>query len=464
MARKELAADILLYLYDQGPDEKTPLSALCDAVGASSREAVEALDQLEAQSFVERSGLDRYTILCWITHTGRQIITEFGKQEIAQGAETKVPQIDHDEFDVGIPESVWNLDRLDPQQLYIVQRQDIVERIKQILEDPSGRRIVFLYGQPLVGKTFVLRQLGETLQDQYVPVYIDVNGWASTRNQLDFLAELAESIKIEIQSSRPDLHIEPFKCVSETQATVGFSRFMHDLAQSVRAEGAPFLLMFDELEYLAREEADGRIFEYLTGFVDAFAPRARFVFAGSEEMLDLLKRNRALATLLAKGRSVRVDCFDKETSLGLVIALVTPHLAFEPRALNKVVRLADGHPNLLKCLLGIIIHRWRSKLRKRIVNESDLSIMVGDVCVELNPKLQDIWCRLSMPEQLILQRIARSSQAREGVVEKEHHEERDLQKLVYRQILDYDLLNKLYTIRLGLLIESLSYGILSVSD
>jgi DNA-binding MarR family transcriptional regulator len=464
MAGKKLVCDILLYLYDQGPEDKTPLSSLCEAVGAAREPVTEALDQLEGQNFVKRSGLDRYAILCWITPTGRQIIKEFKKQEVARRAEEEASEMAHDEPDIDVPEFFWNLDRLDPQQIYVIQRQDIIERIRQILKDPSDKRIALLYGQPLVGKTFVLEQLRKTLQDQYVPVFINVNGWASRRSQLDFLAELAANIQIDIETSRPGLHIEPFKRVPESQATAEFSRFMHNLSQSVRAEGMPFLLMFDELEYLAREEADGRIFDYLTGLVGKFSQRARFVFSGSEEMLDLLKRNRALASLLAKGHPVHIKCFDKETSSKLVVALVTRNFTFEPGALDRVIHLADGHPNLLKSILGIIFHHWGNKLRKKVIDEDDLNIMMESAYAELGPKLQDIWCRLSPSEQLTLQRIARSSQTREGVVAKEDHEERDLKRLVQRQILDYDLRDGQYTVRLGLLVESISRGILSARN
>jgi hypothetical protein len=42
--------------------------------------------------------------------------------------------------------------------------------------------------------------------------------------------------------------------------------------------------------------------------------------------------------------------------------------------------------------------------------------------------------------------------------------ESDLDQLVKHQILDYTPQDRLYTVRLGLLVESLSHGILSVGD
>ena len=99
---------------------------------------------------------------------------------------------------------------------------------------------------------------------------------------------------------------------------------MHDLSSGIRAEEKLFLLMFDELEYLAREETDRRVFEYLAGLVEACARRARFIFAGSGSLLELLKGSE-LTMLLARGYPVHVDCFDRTVSRDWVVALAAPY-------------------------------------------------------------------------------------------------------------------------------------------
>ncbi len=78
MEKQQLTRRILLYLYDQAPDDKIGLSDLCRAVGESSKEVVlEELDRLEAKQSIQRQGIDREHILCWITYTGRQMVKEF---------------------------------------------------------------------------------------------------------------------------------------------------------------------------------------------------------------------------------------------------------------------------------------------------------------------------------------------------------------------------------------------------
>ena len=81
METQHLTQKILLYLYNQAPDDKVGLADLCRAVGESSKEIVlEELDRLEAKQSIQRQGIDREHILCWITYTGRQIVKEFRAQ------------------------------------------------------------------------------------------------------------------------------------------------------------------------------------------------------------------------------------------------------------------------------------------------------------------------------------------------------------------------------------------------
>lgn len=662
--KQELRKNILLFFYNKRPDDKTGIAELCEAITNSSREEViDALEQLEGQDFVERTGLDRETFLCWISPVGRQIVRELVEQEVPQDiSETSPPKIDSDKSDIvpseKYPEFSWNLKELNPEHLPTVQRQDVIDQIKTILEDSTEKHIIFLYErQPRVGKTLVFKRLQETLQDQYVPVFINLSGWASIGSQLDFLQELAETIQFEIESSISGVQIDPFRQVSEAQATREFSRFMHKLSQSVHAAGkgriresekvfsterarrknknvnfgskverierlldmgehtivakecvslieqalrhlfsqaltqldekdrlkvqeaerdigkgekgiesftmgqlvgvfrmsrfldawagasgrdltsirvinldelttlrntfihgrtdatrseaeflfkclhviletfgivslegtegtftsgrerkgtvpqqldAPngklFLLIFDELDYLERYETDGRIFKYLGGLIERNYRRARFIFAGSGDIFDLLEHS-ALVRLLANGRRICVDCFMEEISRDLVVALTSPYFKVTPEALNRIIYLADGHPNLLKEILGIIVRYWENNYRRNRLEEEDINMVLEDIRTELSPKLKDIWLRLSLPEQRIMQQIARSKKGSFRVseisVEQRNHTHRDLNRLVSRRILDYTSRDPQYTVRLGLLVDLISYGILA---
>ena len=194
--KQQILSHILRYLYQQAPDDKTPLSDLCDELGVSSRDTVvNALDQLEAKSYIKDQVWNRLATLCWITADGRQMVRDILERETAVESSTKASTPATPKAGMlcagsaGSPLFSWRLDGLDSRYVSIVQRQDVVEQVTRTFEDLSGKRIAFLYGQPQVGKTFVLERLGEALGDRYIPVFIHVNGWASTRSQSDFLYE-----------------------------------------------------------------------------------------------------------------------------------------------------------------------------------------------------------------------------------------------------------------------------------
>jgi AAA+ ATPase superfamily predicted ATPase len=480
-SKQGLLEDILCYLCRQPPGERVPLAELCEELGVPSREPViEILQQLEAQGYVEVSALTPSAMLCRITYDGRKIVKDFERQDIAPNAPeagvapsapgtTLLPTIGSDEPAPKAFAEYYELPwkpaelGLDPQCARIVERRDAIERIESVLEDPGEKRLVFLYGQPQVGKTFVLERLKEALQDRYVPVLIHLNGWTSIFKLPDFLYELGMNIKIEVELSCPGLEIRPVERRPRRYASAEFYRFMNELSRSMCTQGRPVLLLFDELEYLARGETDRRILEYLVGFVDRWSREARFVFGGSGNLLDWL-RNTAMAPLLAKGQSVYVECFPSAVSRELVSALTAPYFALDPGAVDTIVRLTDGHPSLLRKALNIIFLHWQSEWHKKRVTEDDLRAVVQDILVELSPKTNDIWYRLSPPEKRILRRIAHGNkekfEAGEVIGERPTYVQRDLRQLVKRQILNGDPLDTWYTIRLGILVQSISYGVL----
>lgn len=457
---KDLTEHILLHLSDQGPDDKAPLSELCEAISASKKDVRETLDKLEHGGFVEITGISRYAVLCQITYDGKQIVKEF--------TSPPSPAVSQAESEVETTE-IWNPDRLNPQHLHIVQRENLINQVIKILENPNDYRIVFLYGQPQVGKTFVLRKLQEKLQQRYVPIYIHVNGWSSTGNKSNFLYELASSILIEVESSIPDLEIKPFEQVSEIEATAKFSRFMYTLSRSLGGENRPFLLMFDELEYLAREETDERIFEYLLGLIERYSQQeAGFIFAGSGDMFDLLKHS-ALSKILARGSDVCVDCFIEETVRELITVLTAPYFTFNSEALDRMVYLTDGHPSVLKKVIIDIVDQYgREKWRNKVISEHDINEALKDIITGLSPRLIDIWHRLSSSEKNILQQIARSNKTsfypHEFSAERRYHTDKYLKRLVDRQILSYISSDSQYIVRLGLLVDLISHGILSLNE
>lgn len=364
------------------------------------------------------------------------------------------------------PDFSWDiLENNQFKHLPVVRRHDIITKITTVLNSRDNKQFIFLYEhQPRVGKDQVLKGLQERLSSTYIPVYMNFGGWSSIESQADFLAELAFNIQEEIEFLMPDIQIEPFNHTSEAQSTKEFARFMRSLTKTLHCGEKLFLFIFDELDYLQRFDADRRIFEYFRGFIRKYSRQARFIFAGSSDIFDVLE-HKELVDLLGKGRPIAVECFVEEVSRELIMALTKPYFAVETNAVDMIFRLSDGHPELLKEVLEILIHYWEDHGREGQIRVQDVMNALDNNRTELSLNIKAIWAMLSRSEQKIMQHIARNGQksftADDIDIEHKHHLLRDLKRLVDRQILNYREQYKHYTVRLGLLTDLIAYGILS---
>lgn len=473
--KAQMIPKILLYLYQQAPSEKVPLSELCKQLGVSSREpVVEVLEQLQFQGYVELSALTRSAMLCWITYNGKKITKDLlPPDDTERAANIKSSRPAHiEKFEPKAIEDhsdfFWALDQLDPKHVHMVQRQNVVERIQRILARTSGKKIVFLYGSPKVGKTFVLERLKEKLRDQYVSVFINFNGWGSKGKLPTFLNELATRIEADIKES--GYQIEPFREGAELESTKEFFKFMNHLVQSIRADGKYLLFFFEEIEYLADQEADSRVFRLLKNETERLVKKGvRFILTSSKKMHELSRCAPSLAAVLARGERVRIDCFDEAVSRSLIMTHTHRYFSFEPEAIEIAIRICDGHPSLLRNVLAFIVRHWRSEWQKSTITEYDLIDILEDVCLELNATLTSIWSTLSPLEKHILQQVAHNNKDEfridEVLVGNERDTKKGLKQLVHRQILGDTRSDKeLYIVRLGLLIDSLSYEFLPVNE
>lgn len=457
--------DVLNILYQthrKTPGEWVNAEHIRKALDIKQEDLHDFIIVLNEKSFIETNFLDNNALLK-ITAKGIAILKPVESYENS-------PTQGEDEPETTAireyPEFSWNLlAKNHSQHLQTVRRHDIVATITKTLDDTDDRQLIFLYErQPRVGKGIVLKGLQETVSQTYIPVYMNFSGWSSIENQADFLEELADNIQYEIELFMPDAQIESFNHVAETQATKEFARFMHSLAKTLHCNGKLFLFIFDELDYLQRFEADKHIFEYFRGFIQKYSRRARFIFAGSGDIFDLLEHSELVA-LLAHGNQIVVECFAEEISRELVKALTHDYFELEESVIDMIIKLSNGHPELLKEMLGILVRYWENHGRNEQISIQDVMNALDDIRTELSPKLKEIWLKLSLSEQRIMQHIVRSGQqhftADDIDIEQKNHLLRDLRRLVDRQILNYKAQCEQYTVRLGLLTDLIAYGILS---
>jgi hypothetical protein len=349
----------------------------------------------------------------------------------------------------------WNLERLglDLAHSSIVLRRHYVEQIRAILGDPDNPQSVYLYGQPMVGKSDLLMRLRKELRNEYIPVSVPTSS-SSVTDHTAFLWEIAQCIQTEIEFS--DIENPSISSIVQQKfdETTDFVRLIGELSRETCIAGKPFLFMFDDLDYLVRD-GNGQIFEYLAWFVRHHREWVRFIFAGRPEEYDY-ETNPALARLLATSEHIPVKCFTLEASRALVVALTEPHYVFAEEALERIVFLVDGHPCVLKKVLNAVHDYWQELGRPEVISEQQIEAVIEKERTALRPVLTDIHRVLSDDEKRFLAEIAQDPgmycQPYRVASGSAADQNEVLKELARRQILDYDSTSTDYLVRLGLLL------------
>jgi AAA+ ATPase superfamily predicted ATPase len=130
-------------------------------------------------------------------------------------------------------------------------REDIFQWIENSITGQYADHILVIHGQRRVGKTSVLKQLGNRLPKRYIPVFFDLQG--RTHTTLDrFLWWLAREIVRVLKQERGIEVSLPEKEDFARDLEHFENRFLPDLQPAL--DGSTLLLTFDEFDNLEDSE------------------------------------------------------------------------------------------------------------------------------------------------------------------------------------------------------------------
>jgi AAA+ ATPase superfamily predicted ATPase len=166
-------------------------------------------------------------------------------------------------------------------------REDVFRFIKDHLEGRHEKNIIVLRGQRRTGKTSILYQLEYRLDEKYIPVLLDLQGFASTGVDR-FLYWVARGIARAV--TERGFALPPPKQAEFREDPYGYFQQVF-LPQAWAAIGYHHLLLaFDEFEDLAARVEDGKmdkdIFPYLRSLMQ-HVTQLDFVFAGTHKMQQI---------------------------------------------------------------------------------------------------------------------------------------------------------------------------------
>lgn len=239
-------------------------------------------------------------------------------------------------------------------QEIFVGRTDISARIEQFLLD-RRRPPLLLYGQRRMGKTSLLNNLGRLLPTTIVPLFVDLQGPASSaRDHAGLLYNLARGM---IDSARKQRGLILPALSREVLAADPFTAF-DEWLDGVEAalERRTALLALDEFEALdaalrAGRFDEGSVLGMLRHLVQ-HRQKIKTLIAGSHTLDEL----SIWSSYLVNVQVIQVGYLGEEDARRLIEHPVPDMtLRYAPEASERVLRLTRGHPFLVQLLCSEII-------------------------------------------------------------------------------------------------------------
>jgi tetratricopeptide (TPR) repeat protein/photosystem II stability/assembly factor-like uncharacterized protein len=283
-------------------------------------------------------------------------------------------------------------------------REDIFEWIEKSLGGQYADHILVVHGQRRVGKTSVLKQLGNRLPKRYVPIFFDLQG--RTHTTLDrFLWWLAREIARVLKQERGIDVPLPEKDAFTADPDYFENHFLPELLPVLK--GSVLLLTFDEFDNLEEEEIKEALARPLVDYLRRVmgTEGLNFIYSiGSSGRK--LENMQASYTEFFKTALYRKISFLSKDQVGKLIAEpVKGLLEYEKSAVDLIYQIAFGHPYFTQLICHELFALHQRTGRKKI-REEDVKSILDDVVERGTVNLKFVWDEASDLEKWTLAGLA----------------------------------------------------------
>lgn len=283
-------------------------------------------------------------------------------------------------------------------------REDVFDWIENSLVGKYTDHILVIHGQRRVGKTSVLKQLGNRLPKRYIPVFFDLQG--RTHASLDrFLWWLAREIVRILKQDRgieiPVPDKEAFSADLEYFET-------HFLASLLPLLGdGSLLLTFDEFDNLEeseiRETLAGPLVNYLRRLLGKQG--LNFIFSIGSSGRKLENMQAAYTDFFKTALYKKISFLNEEQTRSLITRPVEGILEFDKPAVNRINKITGGHPYFTQLICHELFARCQ-RTNQRNIGETDVEAVLDDVVERGTVNLKFVWDEASDIEKWALSSLA----------------------------------------------------------
>jgi hypothetical protein len=256
---------------------------------------------------------------------------------------------------------------LKPGNPTFVGREDIFKFISQRVATLLQKAILVLVGERRTGKTSILQQLPDHLNDpRYIPIYVDGNGLGIDPGMGNFFLSLAEAIVDGLNMADISIPRLSLQELGDSPQHVFQRRFLPRIRE--RIGDRTLLLCIDEFEELGARVRSGAlpksVFSALRHLMQ-HGEQLAFIFSGTHKIEDMIGDYWSVLFNVAEYR--RVGFLDRDSTVRLITEPVQPYgTRYDDLAVEEVLNLTAGHPYFTQLLCNVLVNQCNDDKRNYV--------------------------------------------------------------------------------------------------
>lgn len=268
-------------------------------------------------------------------------------------------------------------------------REDIFQWIENSIAGQYADHILVVHGQRRVGKTSVLKQLGNRLPKRYIPVFFDLQG--RTHTTLDhFLWWLARETVRVLKQERGIEITPPSKEAFASDPEFFENQFLTSLRTQLGKD--TLLLTFDEFDNLeeseVKEELARPLIDHLRRLMGQ--PNLNFIFSIGSSGRKLENMQAAYTEFFKTALYKKISFLSDEQTHHLVTRPVEGVIEYERAAVERIYGITSGHPYFTQLTCHELFARCQ-RTEQRKIAKADVESVLDDVVERGTVNLKFVW-------------------------------------------------------------------------
>lgn len=284
-------------------------------------------------------------------------------------------------------------------------RKKIIHDIYENCYSVETNNLLVIHGMRRVGKTSILNFLKNTLKEDTIPVFVDLQetGAYNSMSSLiysTFAKGIYEALMDhDIQIKEPTLEL----FVEEPLLTM--DHYLDDIKAAIGEK--KIIIMLDEFEELLVGINEGRYPRQLLGWLRSkiqHRMELKFIIAGADKVLEMIFDYAQ--TIYNMSISIPVSFLEKEDAMDLITKPLAGIANFNDSSVERIYHLTNGHPYYTKILCSQIVRLLNQEKRNNIYL-ADVERVAENIASDTqSPYFKDLWDSINKVERIIVAVLA----------------------------------------------------------